>query len=77
MQRLEVSGAVRPLYGTLGVRGLIYVYMIWEIRVGCMRVFARVVRNISQQALLGDLVGDSCTLVFFSCASAAEDVLIR
>jgi len=23
MQRLEVSGAVRPLYGSLGVRGLI------------------------------------------------------
>jgi len=23
MQRLEVSGAVRPLYGTLGVKGLI------------------------------------------------------
>jgi len=22
MQRLEVSGAVRPLYGSLGVRGL-------------------------------------------------------
>jgi len=56
---------------------LIYVYMIWEIRVGWMRVFARVVRNISQQALLGDLGGDWGTLVFFSCASAAEDVLIR
>jgi len=24
MQRLEVSGAVRPLYGSLGVKGLIY-----------------------------------------------------
>ena len=23
MQRLEVSGAVRPIYGSLGVRGLI------------------------------------------------------
>ena len=23
MQRLEVSGAVRPLYGSLGVKGLI------------------------------------------------------
>ena len=25
MQRLEVSGAVRPLYGSLGVEGLIFV----------------------------------------------------
>jgi len=24
MQRLEVSGAVRPLYGSFGVKGLIY-----------------------------------------------------
>jgi len=24
MQRLEVSGAVRPLYDSLGVKGLIY-----------------------------------------------------
>jgi len=24
MQRLEVSGAVRPLYGSLGVKGLMY-----------------------------------------------------
>jgi len=24
MQRLEVSGAVRPLYGSLGVKGLVY-----------------------------------------------------
>ena len=24
MQRLEVSGAVRPLYGSLGVKGLTY-----------------------------------------------------
>ena len=24
MQRLEVSGAVRPLYGSLGVKGLIW-----------------------------------------------------
>jgi hypothetical protein len=24
MQRLEVSGAVRPLYGSLGVRGLTF-----------------------------------------------------
>jgi len=28
MQRLEVSGAVRPLYGSLGVKGLtLYVYV--------------------------------------------------
>ena len=26
MQRLEVSGAVRPLYGSLGVKGLIEQY---------------------------------------------------
>ena len=26
MQRLEVSGAVRPLYGSLGVKGLIIEY---------------------------------------------------
>jgi hypothetical protein len=25
MQRLEVSGAVRPLYGSLGVKGFMYV----------------------------------------------------
>jgi hypothetical protein len=28
MQRLEVSGAVRRLYGSLGVKGLIY----WALR---------------------------------------------
>ena len=27
MQRLEVSGAVRPLYGSLGVKGLIVTHM--------------------------------------------------
>ena len=42
-----------------------------------MRVFAPVVRNISQQALSGDLGGDWGTSVFFSCASAAENILIR
>ena len=25
MQRLEVSGAVRPLYGSLGVKGLTFI----------------------------------------------------
>jgi len=43
---------------------LIYVYIISEMRVGWMRVFARVVRNISQQALSGDLGGDSGTFCF-------------
>jgi len=28
MQRLEVSGAVRPLYGSLGVKRLIYIYRL-------------------------------------------------
>jgi len=28
MQRLEVSGAVRPLQGPLGVKGLIVIYSI-------------------------------------------------
>ena len=28
MQRLEVSGAVRPLYGSLGVKGLINVLIL-------------------------------------------------
>ena len=28
MKRLEVSGAVRPLYGSLGVRRLMYVKLI-------------------------------------------------
>ena len=32
MQRLEVSGAVRPIYGSLGVRRLIIevkLYVVW------------------------------------------------
>ena len=29
MQRLEVSGAVRPLYGSLGVKGLNKYFNIW------------------------------------------------
>ena len=29
MQRLEVSGAVRPLYGSLGVEGLIVDFKFW------------------------------------------------
>ena len=28
MQRLEISGAVRPLYGSLGVKGLIIIIII-------------------------------------------------
>ena len=28
MQRLEVSGAVRPLYGSLGVKGLKFIFKI-------------------------------------------------
>jgi len=27
MQRLEVSGAVRPIYGSLGVKRLIYLHV--------------------------------------------------
>ena len=36
MQRLEVSGAVQPIYGSLGVKGLntiyiyIYIYMMFK-----------------------------------------------
>ena len=34
MQRLEVSGAVRPLYGSLGVKGFKnYALKTWEIKV--------------------------------------------
>ena len=28
MQRLEVSGAVRPIYGSLGVKRIIFIYYI-------------------------------------------------
>ena len=31
MRRLEVSGAVRPLYGSLGVKGLISVAALTKI----------------------------------------------
>jgi len=31
MQRLEVSGAVRPLYGSLGVKGVIIYFNIDSI----------------------------------------------
>ena len=32
MQRLEISGAVRPLYGSLGVKGLISEFVqLWSI----------------------------------------------
>jgi len=31
MQRLEVSGAVRPLHASLGVKGLIFVTEVGEI----------------------------------------------
>jgi len=31
MQRLEVSGAVRPLYGSLGVKGLIDLHIKYPI----------------------------------------------
>jgi hypothetical protein len=30
MQRLEVSGAVRPIYGSLGAKGLINVWTMLE-----------------------------------------------
>ena len=37
MQRLDVSGAVRPLYGSLGVKGLM---MFFHVRTGrCLRGF--------------------------------------
>jgi hypothetical protein len=39
MQRLEVTGAVRPLYGSLGVKGLIYVLFCEDGR-------SRFLRNI-------------------------------
>jgi len=31
MQRLEVSGAVRPIYGSLGVKRLIYLSNVQEL----------------------------------------------
>jgi hypothetical protein len=36
MQRLEISGAVRPLYGSLGIKGLIhFVVFVWDkIKIG-------------------------------------------
>ena len=32
MQRLEVSGAVRPIYGSLGVKRLIYILILLSLR---------------------------------------------
>jgi len=32
MQRLEVSGAVRPIYGSLGVKGLITLNLLWRLK---------------------------------------------
>jgi len=37
MQRLEVSGAVRPLQGSLGVKGLIKIVMLRLIHVTDMQ----------------------------------------
>ena len=31
MQRLEVSGAVRPIYGSLGVKRLTLILLMWRI----------------------------------------------
>jgi len=30
MQRLEVSGAVQPLYGSLGIKGLVIPGKLWD-----------------------------------------------
>ena len=37
MQRLEVSGAVRPLYGSLGVKGLISYHTLLHVSVRITR----------------------------------------
>ena len=36
MQRLEVSGAVRPIYGSLGVKGLSVLYHFHIITIACL-----------------------------------------
>jgi len=35
MQRLEVSGAVRPIYGSLGVKRLIFVLVTYYLTFPC------------------------------------------
>ena len=37
MQRLEVSGVVRPIYGSLGVKRLKQVSVKWGVKVRCER----------------------------------------
>jgi len=48
MQRLEVSGAVRPIYGSLGVKRLIFIYYVAEfpetVRLNRLRWFGHVQR---------------------------------
>jgi len=38
MQRLEISGAVRPLYGSLGVKGLNYITIIRSTNIVILRL---------------------------------------
>jgi hypothetical protein len=45
MHRLEVSCAVRPIYGSLGGKGLIYIYVYTKT------VVERAARNKSRAAL--------------------------
>jgi hypothetical protein len=62
MQRLKVSGAVRPLYGPLGVKGLRYISTNSTIYVPreCSCVFSVVQR----------IIGTDFVVVTVRCASA-------
>ena len=48
MQRLEVSGAVRPIYGSLGVKRLILLLLIEKVPGSVVGI--KVLENIIEQA---------------------------
>ena len=49
MQRLEVSGAVRPIYGSLGVKRLILIFLTlnWHISVALLDQYKRWLQSVN------------------------------
>ena len=52
MQRLEVSGAVRPIYGSLGVKRLIMLWKCSGFNVGSLIVSAKLYEVWTQELIV-------------------------
>ena len=62
MQRLEVSGSLRPIYGSLGVKRLIYILnRVFHCTVGCSSILTFIVNDMGSHTVHSYVVPCICS----------------